>query len=274
LLTLQAGLALWQGRHADARHAVHRGLTETQSDDVCLLATLAWHGLRAEAEAHTSRTVAVDPAAVRRLREVVTRVARSSMTAVGPVRDAVAGYQALCDAEVSRLEDRGDPDVWARAAAVWDRRTHPYPAAYARLRQAEVLFGQRSRNATATAVLRRAFEMAQRLGARPLIAEIETVAARARVSLESQHSGAGMRVARAAPGTDGDEFTSLTAREREVLAAVAEGLTNREIGRRLFISERTIGVHVSHIFEKLQVHSRVQASRIFLRSRHQPSGAS
>ena len=58
----------------------------------------------------------------------------------------------------------------------------------------------------------------------------------------------------------------LTAREREVLAAVAEGLTNKEIGQRLFISERTIGVHVSHIFDKLQVRTRVQASAIFLRS--------
>lgn len=52
-----------------------------------------------------------------------------------------------------------------------------------------------------------------------------------------------------------------------MLAAVAEGLTNREIGQRLFISERTIGVHVSHIFDKLQVRTRVQASAILLRNR-------
>ncbi|RQX01324.1 response regulator transcription factor, partial [Micromonospora globispora] len=64
-----------------------------------------------------------------------------------------------------------------------------------------------------------------------------------------------------------DELAVLTAREREVLAAVAEGLTNKEIGQRLFISERTIGVHVSHIFDKLQVRTRVQASAIFLRNR-------
>lgn len=69
----------------------------------------------------------------------------------------------------------------------------------------------------------------------------------------------------APPGAD--ELALLTAREREVLAAVAEGLTNREIGQRLFISERTIGVHVSHIFDKLQVRTRVQASAIHLRNR-------
>lgn len=50
-----------------------------------------------------------------------------------------------------------------------------------------------------------------------------------------------------------------------MLAAVAaEGLTNREIGERLFLSERTVGVDVGHIFDKLQVRTRVQASRVFL----------
>ncbi len=63
-----------------------------------------------------------------------------------------------------------------------------------------------------------------------------------------------------------DDLAVLTAREREVLAGVAEGLTNREIGEKLFISERTVGVHVGHIFDKLQVRTRVQASRVFLTS--------
>ena len=104
--------------------------------------------------------------------------------------------------------------------------------------------------------------MAQGLGAVPLTEEIRTLAGRARVTLEE-------RAATAAPpaGPGGEELAALTAREREVLAAVAEGLTNKEIGQRLFISERTIGVHVSHIFDKLQVRTRVQASAIFLRSR-------
>ena len=60
------------------------------------------------------------------------------------------------------------------------------------------------------------------------------------------------------------ELATLTTREHEVLEAIAEGLTNREIGAKLFISERTVGVHVGHIFDKLQVRTRVQASRLFL----------
>jgi DNA-binding CsgD family transcriptional regulator len=52
----------------------------------------------------------------------------------------------------------------------------------------------------------------------------------------------------------------LTPREREVLAMVAAGLTNREIGEALFISESTAGVHVSHLMAKLGVGSRTEAA--------------
>ncbi|MEV6692689.1 response regulator transcription factor [Micromonospora sp. NPDC051196] len=71
------------------------------------------------------------------------------------------------------------------------------------------------------------------------------------------------------PSADIDLLSTLTAREREVLAALAEGLTNRELGQRLFMSERTVGVHVSHIFDKLQVRTRVQATAIYLRHEQQ-----
>ncbi|EEP70062.1 LuxR family transcriptional regulator [Micromonospora sp. ATCC 39149] len=264
LLTLRAGLAMWQGRHDLARQAVQRGLTESRSDDVGILAALVWHGLRAEAEAHAARAT-VDATAVRRLREVAERVARKSEHAARPVRDVVDGFLALCEAEVSRL-DGSDPALWARSVAAWDRRHHPYPAAYSRLRQAEALLARRSRTASAGRLLREAYQVAQGLGAEPLSTEIRTLAARARVALEERGASAdGRSVTRAEPV--GDELAVLTTREREVLAAVAEGLTNKEIGQRLFISERTIGVHVSHIFDKLQVRTRVQASAIFLRNR-------
>jgi DNA-binding CsgD family transcriptional regulator/tetratricopeptide (TPR) repeat protein len=261
MLTLRAGLAMWQGRHAEARQAVQRGLTETRSDDLVLLGVLAWHGLRAEAEAHSGREVDVDPAAVRRLRTVVDRVAEGAGGAARPVREFINGYLELCAAELSRIEDRQDPEPWARAAAAWDRCHHPYPAAYSRLRQAEASFARRTRRTAATAALRQAYATAQTMGARPLAAEIAAVAARARVTLETAEP-----VTEAPAAADAGELSGLTSREHEVLAAVAEGLTNREIGHRLYISERTVGVHVSHIFDKLQVRTRVQASRVYLRS--------
>jgi len=51
----------------------------------------------------------------------------------------------------------------------------------------------------------------------------------------------------------------LTARELEVLQLVAEGLNNREIGKRLFISENTVKNHIRNILEKLHLHSRMEA---------------
>jgi DNA-binding CsgD family transcriptional regulator len=54
----------------------------------------------------------------------------------------------------------------------------------------------------------------------------------------------------------------LTAREREVLAVLAEGVTNNELAERLFISERTVNRHLSNIFAKLDVGNRTAAARL------------
>ena len=57
----------------------------------------------------------------------------------------------------------------------------------------------------------------------------------------------------------------LSGREREVLALVAQGRTNREIGERLFISQKTVGVHVGNILSKLEVSGRVEAAAVAIR---------
>ena len=54
---------------------------------------------------------------------------------------------------------------------------------------------------------------------------------------------------------------SLTSRQSEVLRLLADGLTNKQIARELVISENTVEQHLKHIYEKLEVHSRVEASR-------------
>lgn len=61
------------------------------------------------------------------------------------------------------------------------------------------------------------------------------------------------------------DLDDLTEREREVLQHVATGLTNREIGHALGISDRTAQAHLSHIFEKLGVASRTEAVTVGLR---------
>jgi len=56
-----------------------------------------------------------------------------------------------------------------------------------------------------------------------------------------------------------EAFPELTAREAEVLDLIADGLNNREIARRLYLSQKTVRNHVSNIFLKLQVADRAQA---------------
>jgi trimeric autotransporter adhesin len=70
-----------------------------------------------------------------------------------------------------------------------------------------------------------------------------------------------------------DAGAGLTRREREVAALVAEGLTNREIAERLFISERTADGHLEHIREKLGVRSRAQITAWVIEETRRPAFA-
>jgi len=57
-------------------------------------------------------------------------------------------------------------------------------------------------------------------------------------------------------------LAALSRRENEIAAAVASGKTNREIAAALFLSEKTVGNHLTRIFEKLDVHSRAALARL------------
>ena len=70
---------------------------------------------------------------------------------------------------------------------------------------------------------------------------------------------------RSAAATRRTDTFGLSGREREVLALVAQGRTNREIGERLFISQKTVGVHVGNILAKLEVSGRVEAAAVAIR---------
>nr|WP_301539448.1 AAA family ATPase [Nocardioides sp. zg-1308] len=65
-----------------------------------------------------------------------------------------------------------------------------------------------------------------------------------------------------APATGAGDDTVLTPREREILALVAEGRSNGEIGKQLFISTKTVSVHVSNILAKLDAASRTEAAAV------------
>lgn len=71
--------------------------------------------------------------------------------------------------------------------------------------------------------------------------------------------------ARAAP-TVGESLATLSVQERRVLALVAQGRTNKEIGAELVLSENTVKNYLSNVFEKLQVKHRSQAASIYVQA--------
>jgi DNA-binding NarL/FixJ family response regulator len=159
----------------------------------------------------------------------------------------VLANRALARAERSRLDGGPDPAAWRAATAGWDALGDTYSGAYTRLRTAEALLGAGGRDDVAEP-LRDAHAVAVALGAHPLQDAVESLARRARIALERT----------AAPAAGDDEL--LTPREAEVLELLADGMTNREIAAQLFISQKTVGTHLGHIFDKLGVHNRVEAA--------------
>jgi DNA-binding CsgD family transcriptional regulator/tetratricopeptide (TPR) repeat protein len=262
VLTLEAGLALWEHRLDDARDAVAAGLARlTVSQEVWFAAPLAWHGLRAEADRAASARArrgtqeldaarATAAALMDHLRHLKGRLDPSAAA----VHRAADIYTAMCEGEWSRLEGASSAEIWEDVAATWDTMSQPYPAAYARWRLAEALLARRARSGPATEALRWAHATAQRLGADPLRREVEDLATRAGISVEEP---AELPTAAAPPTVEAE--LGLTRREVEVLRLVALGRTNREVASTLFISEKTAGVHVSNILRKLDLRSRVEA---------------
>jgi DNA-binding NarL/FixJ family response regulator len=126
----------------------------------------------------------------------------------------------------------------AHAAKLWRGRGCPYEAALA-LAAAED-----------ESALREALDELQRLGAE---------SAAAIVARRLRERGA-RGLPRGPRQTTKENPAGLTAREVEVLELVAEGLRNADIAERLFLSEKTVGHHVSSILRKLDVRARGQAA--------------
>ena len=108
------------------------------------------------------------------------------------------------------------------------------------------------------------------LGARTAASQGEPISNRAPVPDDapaSQATGSGIAAAFAPDDAANrpKEAFGLSKREREVLALIAEGRTNREIGERLFISQKTVGVHVGNILAKLGASGRVEAAMVAIR---------
>jgi len=263
-----AELALWEGRDDEAGVAVAEGLrwwAERDPDGTFSDLSSLWYPLVLRLEADRA-----ERAAARRAPEEVAaaqqRAARV-LTTLDRLADAptplahhpwVSGYLLLAHAERSRLEGWSDPERWEAAADAWERLERPFEAAYARFRQAEALLVESATRSRAEQVLRSAHRTAVTLGAGPLRHDVELLARRSRLRLQEEADTA---TAPAVPSSPAASL-GLTRRETEVLALLAEGRTNRQIGQALFITERTASVHVSHILAKLGVAGRGEAAAI------------
>ena len=146
---------------------------------------------------------------------------------------------------------RGDVDnaSWDDVAEAWKRegnRIHELRARIVAVERA-LASGHRARAEAAWAE------------ARSLSDEMDVPA------LAERLAGVGRRGRLTVARSDGSDPYALTARELEVLALVAQGRTNPQIGETLFISEKTASVHVSNILRKLSVSNRGEAAALALR---------
>jgi DNA-binding CsgD family transcriptional regulator/tetratricopeptide (TPR) repeat protein len=169
---------------------------------------------------------------------------------------------SLADAEQARLARASDPDLWASIEFAYDRVPMPLSVAYARYRRAEALLMKEREKALPTELLRAAHATCAALGAAPMTASIEGLARRARVELSPiQPAEPDVSPVRAVPDRVRNDL-GLSARELEVLALVADGMTNGEIAKALFITRKTASAHVTHILDKLGAANRVEAAVI------------
>jgi DNA-binding CsgD family transcriptional regulator/tetratricopeptide (TPR) repeat protein len=161
-------------------------------------------------------------------------------------------WLARAEAAASGLAGPADAALWAKAVAAFG-----YGAVYEQLicrwHHAEALLatGKPGDAELAAAELTLTHEAAERLGANPLRDAVREVAHRARIDLPG-HAAAEPRAV----------VSPLTEREQVVLERVALGRTNRQVGEELYISEKTVSVHLSRVMAKLGAGRRAEAVAI------------
>jgi DNA-binding CsgD family transcriptional regulator len=255
LLTAVADVHVCLGNWAEAAAAAERGWEDRPPAATLWAARYAMFSTVAGVEQALDAVAAGEPvdlaATAARLRRRIDDVRTQTEANATAASDTVA-HLAHATATLTRL-GAPDPDAWSEAAARWEAIGDTWWATVAKLRLAEAAAstGDAARAADA---LQAAYRIAVDLGAAGLAAEAAAISRRTRLSVE-------------APTRVGIDKTSierlgLTAREAEVLALVAAGQTNRQIGEQLFVSEKTASVHVSNILRKLGVTSRVDAAAV------------
>ena len=250
-------LAYWRGEHAEAVRRAEDLIGWLERIEPGLLAGIrvAALGVSAAAAQAAAARVRGDQAAAGAAVAAGERLlAHGRMCSiVGQPRSGTLGpegraWLARLEAAASCLTGRGDAEKWAAAAAAFGYGA-VYEQAVCRWHEAEALLAA---DGSANAALEAAHVVALRLGAVPLRDAVRDLAHRARVELDGVEQAAPVRAI-----TD-----PLTDRERDVLERVALGRTNRQVGEELYISEKTVSVHLSRVMAKLGASRRAEAVAI------------
>jgi DNA-binding NarL/FixJ family response regulator len=253
-----------------AEHALWRGDTETAlAEAEAALAADARHerspvairiaavalGARADRaaaarSAGNTTAVAAEKAAGALLLDIAREGARfPSRPKVVPGPEG-RGWLARAEAEYQRLIGANSPEGWEKTLAEFGPG-YVYETARTQWRLAEAL-ALSGRHREAADVWEAATATAEKLRAEPLRTALDDL---------------GRRLGLAPHGSDGRDagagaLAALTPREQEVLRLMARGLSNRQIGEELFISQKTASVHVSNILAKLGAATRTEAAAI------------
>jgi DNA-binding CsgD family transcriptional regulator len=181
------------------------------------------------------------------LHEFARKTAELGIPRTGTLGPEGRAWLARAEAEAGRLRGPGNVDAWQAAVTEFDYGA-VYEQAICRWRLAAALLAADRRDEAAEH-LRAVDGIAERLGARPLREAVRKLAKRGRIPLGE------LAVVR-------DVVDPFTPRERSVLRLVALGRTNRQVGEELFISEKTVSVHLTRIMAKLGAARRAEAVAI------------
>jgi DNA-binding NarL/FixJ family response regulator len=257
--------SLWAGDPGDGRRVVATELASYEAADLdaLMVAPMLSVGIRAEADlaavARAHGDAGAETAAVQRtvaLLDELQGLLLPERHAAGSPPPEAALFGEWGAVEAARAAGHDRAAGWRELAERWEAFGSPYPAAYAHWREAEAALAAGGSRADVQAALAAAHVVAVELGAAPLRAEVETLAGRARIVLGA------VPAAGANDGGDTAERIGLTSREHEVLRRLAGGESNREIGQSLYISHKTVSVHVSRILAKLDARTRTEAASI------------
>ena len=166
--------------------------------------------------------------------------------------DGVAqAHRLVLEAELARAFGHDDEvDRWRRLADVPEHCGEVWVMTQAIVHWAQSLLDAKGSRKEVAFPLQRAYDRSREFGFRLLLAETESLAQSAGVSLVGTSNSNPPKTSMA----------GLTKREHEVLGLLADGLTYAAIAKTLFISQKTVSVHVSHILQKTKTTSRAEAA--------------